>query len=56
MLGNPSNVGHAMTLADSTDSAMCFSGSWQQFLALASVDALPTAACAKIVVLVEECR
>ena len=29
MLGNPSNVGHAMTLADSTDSAMWFSGSWQ---------------------------
>ena len=28
MLGNPSYVGHAMTLADSTDSAMWFSGSW----------------------------
>ena len=28
MLGNPSNVGHAMTLADSADSAMWFSGSW----------------------------
>ena len=27
MLGNPSNVGHAMTLADSTDSSMWFSGS-----------------------------
>ena len=26
MLGNPSDVGHAMTLADSTDSAMWFSG------------------------------
>ena len=32
MLGNPSNVGHAMTLADSTDSAMWFSGSWQRLL------------------------
>ena len=29
MLGNPSNVGHAMMLADSDDSAMWFSGSWQ---------------------------
>ena len=28
MLGNPSDVGHAMTLADSADSAMWFSGSW----------------------------
>ena len=28
MLGNPTNVGHAMTLADSADSAMWFSGSW----------------------------
>ena len=27
MLGNPSNVGHAMMLADSADSAMWFSGS-----------------------------
>ena len=32
MLGNPSNIGHAMTLADSADSAMWFSGSWQQSL------------------------
>ena len=30
MLGNLSNVGHAMTFADSADSAMWFSGSWQQ--------------------------
>ena len=29
MLGNPSDVGHAMTLDDSADSAMWFSGSWQ---------------------------
>ena len=28
MLGNPSDVGHAMTLADSADSVMWFSGSW----------------------------
>ena len=28
LLGNPSNVGHAMMLADSADSAMWFSGSW----------------------------
>ena len=28
MLGNPSDVGHAMMLADSTDSAMWFSFSW----------------------------
>ena len=28
MLGNPTDVGHAMTLADSADSAMWFSGSW----------------------------
>ena len=28
MLGNPSDVGHAMMLADSADSAMWFSGSW----------------------------
>ena len=32
MLGNPSNVGHAMMLSDSTDSAMWFSGSWQWLL------------------------
>ena len=32
MLGNPSDVGHAMTLADSADSAMWFSGSWQRSL------------------------
>ena len=32
MLGNPSNVGHAMTLADSADSAMWFSGSLQRLL------------------------
>ena len=32
MLGNPSDVGHAMTLADSADSAMWLSGSWQQLL------------------------
>ena len=32
MLGNPSDVGHAMTLADSADSAMWFSGSWQPSL------------------------
>ena len=32
MLGNPSNVGHVMTLADSADSAMWFSGSWQRSL------------------------
>ena len=32
MLGNPSDVGHAMTLADSADSAMWFSGSWQRQL------------------------
>ena len=30
MLGNPSDVGHVMTLADSADSAMWFSGSWQR--------------------------
>ena len=28
MLGNPTDVGHAMMLADSADSAMWFSGSW----------------------------
>ena len=28
MLGNPSDVGHAMMLPDSADSAMWFSGSW----------------------------
>ena len=28
MLGNTSNIGHAMMLADSADSAMWFSGSW----------------------------
>ena len=28
MLGNPSDVGHAMMLADSADSAMWCSGSW----------------------------
>ena len=28
MLGNPSDVSHAMTLADSADSAMWFAGSW----------------------------
>ena len=28
MLGNPSDVGHAMMLADSADSTMWFSGSW----------------------------
>ena len=28
MLRNPTDVGHAMTLADSADSAMWFSGSW----------------------------
>ena len=28
MLGSPSDVGHAMMLADSTESAMWFSGSW----------------------------
>ena len=28
MLGNPSDVTHAMMLADSADSAMWFSGSW----------------------------
>ena len=32
MLGNLSNVGHAMTLADSADSTMWFSGSWQRSL------------------------
>ena len=32
MLGNPSNVGHAMMLADSADSTMWFSGSWQRSL------------------------
>ena len=32
MLGKPSYVGHAMTLADSADSAMWFSGSWQRLL------------------------
>ena len=32
MLGNPSDVGHAMTLADSAGSAMWFSGSWQRLL------------------------
>ena len=28
MLGNPNDVGYAMMLADSADSAMWFSGSW----------------------------
>ena len=28
MLGNPTDVGHAMMLADSADSAMWLSGSW----------------------------
>ena len=28
MLGNLTDVGHAMMLADSADSAMWFSGSW----------------------------
>ena len=28
ILGSPSDVGHAMTLADSADSVMWFSGSW----------------------------
>ena len=32
MLGKPSDVGHAMTLADSADRAMWFSGSWQRSL------------------------
>ena len=32
MLGNPSIVGHAMMLADSADSVMWFSGSWQWLL------------------------
>ena len=32
MLGNPSNVGHAVMLADSADSAIWFSGSWQRSL------------------------
>ena len=32
MLGIPSDVSHAMTLADSADSAMWFSGSWQRSL------------------------
>ena len=32
MSDNPSNVGHAMTLADSTDSTMWFSGSCQRSL------------------------
>ena len=32
ILGNPSDVGHAMTLADSADSAMWFSASWQWLL------------------------
>ena len=32
MLGNPRNVGHAMTLADSADSAIWFSFSWQRLL------------------------
>ena len=32
MLGNLSDVGHLMMLADSTDSAMWFSSSWQRSL------------------------
>ena len=32
MLGNLTDVGHAMTLADSADSVMWFFGSWQQLL------------------------
>ena len=32
ILGNLSNIGHAMILADSADSAMWFSGSWQRLL------------------------
>ena len=32
ILGNPTDVGHAMMLADSTVSAMWFSGSWQRLL------------------------
>ena len=32
MLGNLSDVGHAMTLADSADSAMWFSAFWQRSL------------------------
>ena len=39
MLGNPSDVVHAMMLADSADSAMRFSGSWQ--LSLQSTPARP---------------
>ena len=32
MLGNPSDVDHAMMLDDSADGAMWFSGSWQWLL------------------------
>ena len=32
MLGNPSDIGHAMMLSDSADSVMWFSGSRQQSL------------------------
>ena len=32
ILGNPSDIGHAMMLADSADSTMWFSGSWKRSL------------------------